>query len=103
MFKHYAICGLALLAIAAVLSVSADAAPRTAAPTYDRSCIGAAGWGPAPDSERPCVRVARLFEDGSGLLVQEDAAGTYRVECVLQNPREVRQAGSYETECRRTR
>lgn len=81
---------------------AAIAAPRTAA-TNGRTCFDAADWAPAPDSRRPCIRVGRLFEDGSASLYQEDAGGHYRVRCTLQNPREVRVRGSYVTSCTRVR
>jgi hypothetical protein len=86
-----------------------DAAPAPATPEVPpleavplrRFCYSAERWGPAAAGKRPCVRVARLYEDGSARLVQEPANGAYRVVCTLQNPREVRRGGTYRTSCRR--
>jgi hypothetical protein len=35
----------------------------------ERVCYPADSWGPAPDAQRPCYTVVRLFEDGSGYLL----------------------------------
>jgi hypothetical protein len=93
---------LILLAMTvAAFAIPAGAALRTAvpndAPVGSRVCYSAASWGPAADGDRPCVRVARLYEDGSGRIVQENAEGSYRTECVLPNPQE--ETGAYRVRC----
>jgi hypothetical protein len=50
-------------------SSSAQSAPRV--------CFPAARWD-ADDAERPCVRVVRLYEDGSLVVRVSDADGTVR-------------------------
>jgi len=43
-----------------------------------RVCFPASSWSPAPDAIRPCVRVTRLYEDGSFHFQVSDANGTVR-------------------------
>lgn len=49
---------------------------------FARICFPAESWS-APDHERPCYRVGRPYEDGSGeLLIRAD---TIRSRCVIPN------------------
>ena len=41
-------------------------------------CFPAGKWGPARDGVRPCVKVTRIFEDGSFTFRVSDADGTER-------------------------
>lgn len=63
---------IALLAIGGV--VSAAHAPDTT----PRVCFPAAKWGPAPRSDAPCVKVTRVYEDGSFSFAVSDKGGTIR-------------------------
>jgi len=56
------------IAVALALAASAAAHPGDARTTPVRVCFPAPKWGPAPDSQRPCLRVLRLHEDGSALI-----------------------------------
>jgi hypothetical protein len=57
-----------VVALALILAASAAAHSGDAQTTPVRVCFAAATWGPAPDSQRPCLRVLRLHEDGSALI-----------------------------------
>lgn len=46
-------------------------------PSPSRVCFSAQSWD-ADDLERPCVRIVRVFEDGSFRAVVTDAGGTFR-------------------------
>jgi hypothetical protein len=70
--------------LAAALALTASAAAHTggAHTVPVRVCFPAVSWGPAPDSQRPCLRVLRLHEDGSALItlgVPRDQVRWYRL------------------------
>ena len=50
-----------------------------------RLCFPAASWS-APDHERPCYRISRPYEDGSGVLAIR--ADTIRARCAIPNVHE---------------
>lgn len=73
----------AFLLLAALITVSATLAAVAIAqnvhrPAPPRYCYPAASWAPAPDGLRPCVRVTRIYEDGSFTFSVSDARGTVR-------------------------
>jgi hypothetical protein len=43
-----------------------------------RVCFPAAKWGPAPKRYAPCVRIRRVYEDGSFTFAVSDRDGTVR-------------------------
>lgn len=45
---------------------------------FQRTCFSAKQWGPVEDQYRPCVRITRLYEDGSFKYAVSDADGTVR-------------------------
>jgi len=53
----------------------------------ERVCYPADSWGPAPDAQRPCYTVVRLYEDGSGRLVL-GSASTPQAACRIPNAAE---------------
>ena len=67
-----------LLTVAAALLAAAAIAHGASDRAKPRECFPAAQWAPAPDSIRPCVRIARLYEDGSFKATVSDADGTIR-------------------------
>ena len=77
------------LAAGALCPVGVAAADTGAAPVAQREaariCFPAASWS-APDHERPCYRVSRPYEDGSGELVIR--ADTIRSRCAIPNVHE---------------
>lgn len=60
-----------------------DAAVR--AQSTPHRCFPAASWGPAPQGERPCVAIVRVYEDGSVRLRVYDADGTTRYVTGVSN------------------
>lgn len=102
MRKHYAVTAFALVAVLAALATPAFGLFRTGGGTGmpPRECMSRALWS-ALGGERPCIRIASLYEDGSARIVQESFDNRRRVVCVLQNPGEVRHA--YLARCIRTR
>lgn len=60
-------------------------ANRADGPERARLCFPAALWN-APDHERPCYRIDRPYEDGSGRLVIK--ADTIRADCAIPNVHE---------------
>lgn len=67
---------LALVFIAVATSTALGALP----PLHKnhRTCFPAKQWGPVADQYRPCVRIVRLYEDGSFKFAVSDADGTVR-------------------------
>lgn len=65
-----ALAGIAYGAGRHVASVTAAHSPRV--------CFPAAKWGPAPDRYAPCVRIRRVYEDGSFRFAVSDRDGTVR-------------------------
>jgi hypothetical protein len=61
---------------------------------FARICFPAASWD-APDHERPCYRVSRPYEDGSGELAIR--ADTIRSSCTIPNVYE--EPARFEIEC----
>lgn len=53
-----------------VASVTAKHSPRV--------CFPVGKWGPAPQGKAPCVRIRRVFEDGSFRFAVSDRDGTVR-------------------------
>lgn len=53
-----------------VASVPASQSPRV--------CFDVGEWGPAPDRYAPCVRIRRVYEDGSFTYAVSDRDGTVR-------------------------
>jgi hypothetical protein len=53
-----------------IASVTADHSPRV--------CFPAGTWGPAPDREAPCVRIRKVYEDGSFRFAVSDRDGATR-------------------------
>jgi hypothetical protein len=43
-----------------------------------RVCFPASKWGPAPERYAPCVRIRRVYEDGSFAYAVSDRDGTVR-------------------------
>lgn len=43
-----------------------------------RVCFDVGKWGPAPDRYAPCVRIRRVYEDGSFTYAVSDHDGTVR-------------------------
>ena len=71
-------------AIAAALAIAASAGAHVGSVDTApfRVCFPVSRWGPAPDSQRPCLRVLRLHEDGSALItlgVPQDQVRWYRL------------------------
>lgn len=52
------------------------------------ACYPAADWGPAPDRQRPCVRITRIWEDGSFCAEVTQANGRNHAEVCEGNPRD---------------
>lgn len=76
------VAGLALWATVALLAIvgAANALPHRGTVTVHsapRVCFPASSWD-APNKRRPCVRVVRLYEDGSLRLRVSDAGGRLR-------------------------
>jgi hypothetical protein len=71
---------IALLAIGGIANAAhcASTTPDTAAKHAPRVCFPAAKWGPAPRSGAPCVKVTRVYEDGSFQFAVSDKSGTVR-------------------------
>jgi hypothetical protein len=92
---------LALFAVIASLIVIGETstASTTATQGSERVCYPASSWAPAPDSERPCVTVEGLYEDGSGRLAF-GSAGTVKATCTVPNVAEER--GTFTLQCHRT-
>lgn len=65
-------------AVAAALAAAALAAGLAyGAPASPQACFPASKWD-AKDSERPCARIVRVYEDGSVRIAVSDADGTPR-------------------------
>lgn len=63
----------------AVAAIGDNAAKQVAdAASSGRVCFPAKDWGPAPEGERPCAEVAKVWEDGSIRVRVTSADGTYR-------------------------
>jgi len=91
---------LGVLLAAVIVIGCAKAEPFTSEGTgAERVCYPAKLWGPAPTTARPCVTVARLYEDGSGRLELAPASGQRPATCVMPNPRE--EVGGFEIYCYR--
>jgi hypothetical protein len=71
-----AVCGMASVGLAATITGGTGPDPF-AAPHVGR-CFPAGKWAPAPDGIRPCVRVTRVYEDGSFKAAVSDASGVVR-------------------------
>ena len=72
---------LALLAIACIVCATArgiGGTPDTTANHSPRVCFPTAKWGPAPARYAPCVKVTRVYEDGSFSFAVSDKGGTVR-------------------------
>lgn len=67
----------ALVALAAIGVLMVAVASGQGAGQLGR-CFPAAKWGPAPDAVRPCVKVTRIYEDGSFAFKVSDADGVVR-------------------------
>jgi hypothetical protein len=67
-----------VLCAAALCAVAFAQAPRSTG--HPLTCFPASQWGPASDGLRPCVRVTRLYEDGSFHFAVSDANGTVRYD-----------------------
>jgi hypothetical protein len=66
-------------------ATAGSAATATASRAFARICFPAEVWS-APDHERPCYRVSRPYEDGSGeLMIRAD---TIRTRCAIPNVHE---------------
>jgi len=75
MRRHYAVVSIALLLL---LGIGALAAAASTHHADTGRCFPAAKWGPAADGLRPCVKVTRIYEDGSFGFRVSDANGTTR-------------------------
>jgi hypothetical protein len=71
------VCIAALWLVLATLVFTAAFA-QSASTGSERYCFPAKQWGPSPDGFRPCVRIVRLYEDGSFRFAVSDANGTVR-------------------------
>ena len=75
---------LAVVLIAAAGVVSEAASAGSSGGTVEgtahapRVCFSKSDWGPAPDSKRPCVKITKLYEDGSFRVSVTDGDGTVR-------------------------
>jgi hypothetical protein len=85
--RMWLVCvALPCLAIAAVAVVASVAGAHTKvahvasvpASQSPRVCFPAAKWGPAPKRLAPCVRIRRVYEDGSFEYAVSDRDGTVR-------------------------
>ena len=52
--------------------------PSVTASHSPRVCFDVGEWGPAPDRYAPCVRIRRVYEDGSFAYAVSDRDGTVR-------------------------
>jgi hypothetical protein len=52
--------------------------PSVPASRSPRVCFDLGMWGPAPDRYAPCVRIRRVYEDGSFTYAVSDRDGTVR-------------------------
>jgi len=66
-----------IAALVVTFFVSALVGFAYSATYHPRTCFTAAEWS-GPDKYRPCVRVTRLYEDGSFKYAVSDANGTVR-------------------------
>jgi hypothetical protein len=64
-------------------SASAEPPNTHSAP---RVCFDRERWGPVAPAHRPCLRIVRLFEDGSALLQGSDADGSHRYTVPVGTP-----------------
>lgn len=72
--RAFIVAAIAALLIAAGAIASAAVSPF---PT-PRSCFPASRWNVTDKEYRPCVRIKRLYEDGSFKYAVSDANGTVR-------------------------
>ena len=74
--------------LAILLTVLGLAAPPSPShsedPTANRVCFSKTGWS-ARDELRPCVRITRVYEDGSFDAKVENAGGDKRYEVSVGN------------------
>lgn len=97
---------LSLALIGGVATAAQDVTPQAKAGYVytsegtgaERVCFPASEWAPAPDSQRPCYTVARLYEDGSGHLVLGSASQP-KADCIVPNVSEER--GTFSIQCER--
>ena len=69
----------ACLALAAVAYGNRPALiPSVSASHSPRVCFDVGKWGPAPQRYAPCVRIRRVYEDGSFTYAVSDRDGTVR-------------------------
>lgn len=69
---------IVLLSIAGVATAVEGSTPDVTAKHAPRVCFPAAKWGPAPKRYAPCVKITKVFEDGSFSFAVSDKDGVVR-------------------------
>lgn len=71
-------CGVLMAISVIAIAAKSSGTPDTTAKHAPRVCFPAAKWGPALKRYAPCVKVTRVYEDGSFSFSVSDKGGTVR-------------------------